>query len=167
MNFPTLKTERLLLRQLSLVDAEEIFRLRCDPEHNRYINRPLAASIEDANSYIRSIIQKVQSEQIYFWAISLKPLQTLVGTVMFLNYDPEKLTAELGYELSSAHQGKGIMQEAVAAVLNFGKTQLKLKHIEATVEIGNERSFSVLRKFGFRKDVEKCDEEVESWSLEL
>ncbi len=165
MHFPTLETERLQLRQLNLNDAAEVFQLRCDPEHNRYIDRPLATSINDANAYITSIMEKVNSEQVYLWVITIKPDQKLAGTVMFMNYNPERHTAELGYELLSAHQQKGIMQEAVTAVLNFGKQQLGLKRIDACIEPGNERSFAVVKKFGFSKDAEKSTPELEHWTL--
>jgi len=165
MNFPTVETERLLLRELGLADAEQVFQLRSDPEHNRFIDRPLATSLEDAKAYISSIAEKVNSNQVYFWAISIKPNQQLVGTVMFLNYDPEKLTAELGYELLFSHQGRGIMQEAVAAVLAFGKDQLKLKKINGGIEPGNKRSFSVVRKFGFVRKAETSTAALEHWSL--
>ncbi len=165
MNFPIIETERLLLRQLNIGDAEQIFQLRCDPEHNRYIDRPLATSVEDAKTYINSIVEKANTQQIYFWAMTIKPNVELVGTVMFLNYNPEKLTAELGYELLFSHQGKGVMQEAVAAVLNFGKQQLQLKQIDATIETGNKRSFEIVKKFGFSKDEERSTDELEVWIL--
>lgn len=165
MNFPTLETERLLLRELSLVDAEQVYQLRCDPEHNRYINRPLATAITDAETYIKMIIDKVNAQEAYFWAISIKPDQKLAGTVMLMNYNSDELTAELGYELLSAHQRKGIMQEAVAAALEFGKSKLRLNRIKAVIEPGNERSFAVVKKFGFVKDEEASTNELEHWYL--
>lgn len=146
-------------------DAAQIFQLRCDPVHNRYINRPLAGSIEDAHTYIRNIEEKANHKQIYFWAITIKPFPELAGTVMFLNYDAAKRTAELGYELLSVHQGKGIMYEAIAGVLNFAAQHLQLKHIDAVVQTGNERSFNILKRLSFTKDEERSTSELEYWYL--
>ena len=46
--FPVLETERYILRQLSLSDDNEIFILRSDKEVNKYLDRPIAKTIEDA-----------------------------------------------------------------------------------------------------------------------
>ena len=50
------------------------------------------------------------------------------------------------------HQGKGIMREAVQAVLQFGFNTLQLKCIEAVSRTGNLRSIKLLEKFGFVLD---------------
>ena len=50
--FPVLKTERLTLRQLSVNDDKEIFALRSDKQVNKYLDRDLSNSIEDARKLI-------------------------------------------------------------------------------------------------------------------
>ena len=53
--FPQLETDRLILRQLSSRDEEEIFSLRSSDIVNKYLNRPKAKSIEDAKNFIEKI----------------------------------------------------------------------------------------------------------------
>ena len=50
--FPELKTERLLLRQLTEADSQDIFFLRTDKGVNRYIERSRPENINDARDFI-------------------------------------------------------------------------------------------------------------------
>jgi ribosomal-protein-alanine N-acetyltransferase len=154
ISFPVLETERLLLRGLKETDAQEIFLLRSDEKHNEFVDRPRATSIEDAKMFINKIEEFVQNKQSYFWAIQLKEEQTLAGTVTLWNLDPENNKGELGYELLSNYQGKGIMNEAAAAVLKFAFTELGLTRIEASPVPANKKSTGLLDRLGFKLDAE-------------
>jgi ribosomal-protein-alanine N-acetyltransferase len=153
-SFVSLETPRLLLRRLANRDVNEVFLLRSDKQHNQYINRPLASSIDDAQSFINKIDALMNQQDTFFWAISLKNEEQLAGTITLWNLDIANHKAEVGYELLGAYQGKGIMKEAVAAVLNFGFDQLKLNTIEACTHPDNEQSISLLKKFNFKPAVE-------------
>lgn len=52
---------------------------------------------------------------------------------MFYNIDKETAVAEIGYELLPAHQGQGVMYEALQRVIAFGFNTLQLKQIKAEV----------------------------------
>jgi len=54
--FPQLLTKRLLLRQLTLSDADQIFSLRSNDVVNKYLDRPKANSLEDAKTFITTIL---------------------------------------------------------------------------------------------------------------
>ena len=56
--FPTLKTERLLLRQLIIDDETAIFALRSDNEINKYLGRKSANTMADARNFIKNINDK-------------------------------------------------------------------------------------------------------------
>jgi ribosomal-protein-alanine N-acetyltransferase len=59
--------------------------------------------------------------------------------------------AEIGYELLPEFQGKGIMQEAVAKIIEFCFQALKLKSLEACADMNNRPSIKLLEKFNFVK----------------
>ncbi len=145
--FPELTTSRLLLRQLSLDDAEEIFQLRSDKEVSALIDRPIATSIDDAREFINKII----AARAMFWVIALKDNPKLIGTIMYWNMVKERETAEIGYELLPQYHGKGIMQEALVKVIEFGFNTLDLKTIVAELKAINEPSVKLLEKRGFIK----------------
>jgi [ribosomal protein S5]-alanine N-acetyltransferase len=152
ISFPLLETERLLLRELSLSDSTEIFLLRSDEKHNQFVDRPLATSMEDANIFINKIKELVSNEQSYFWAIQIKDENNLAGIVSLWNLDIANNKADLGYELLSQHQSKGIMSEAVAAVLKFAFHNRKFSAIQAWPVRENIKSTSLLARLGFTEN---------------
>jgi [ribosomal protein S5]-alanine N-acetyltransferase len=157
-SFVSLETNRLLLRELTETDANEVFSLRSDKEHNQYLDRPLALTVDDAKSFIIKILTNKQEP--FFWAISLKNEQQLAGTIILWNLDKANNKAEVGYELLPAYQGRGLMEEAVTAVLDFGFKKLRLVTIEARTHPGNQRSIALLKKFSFIRVREINDNET-------
>jgi ribosomal-protein-alanine N-acetyltransferase len=53
-----------------------------------------------------------------------------------------------------ADKQKGLMTEALAAVLNFGRTAMNLRRIEAFIATNNPASYKLVEKFGFQKEAE-------------
>lgn len=74
-----------------------------------------------------------------------------VGTICLWNFSPENDSAEVGYELLPAFQGKGYMQEALAKVIEFGFEELALPALTACVHAENEASIRLLEKFDFER----------------
>ena len=153
-NFPCLETERLKLRPLQQEDAPEIFALRSSKQVNQYLDRKPATSMKDAEGFIDTIRSKTGDGKQLFWAIHQKEEKKMVGTVLLWNISVADAKAELGYELLPECQGKGLMQEAVRAVLRYGFETLNLQTIEAFTWPVNKPSLSVLEKFHFTRDRE-------------
>ena len=64
-------------------------------------------------------------------------------------------SAEIGYELHPDHQGKGFMQEAIKAVMDFAYEVLELDCLVALFEPGNSASVKLLERNGFQHDRER------------
>ena len=152
--FPVLTTERLLLRQLSTTDTQEIFLLRSDDNVNEFLDRKKAVSLDDARDFIDRINNGVQKDESILWAIVPKNENKLVGTICIWNLAREEDKAEIGYELLPGSQGKGYMQEAIAHVIGFGLQTMKLKKIEACLRSDNVRSLKLLEANKFLRDIE-------------
>jgi [ribosomal protein S5]-alanine N-acetyltransferase len=164
LSFPQLKTERLLLRQMTLADANEIFLLRSDPIVNKHLNRPKAVSIDDATAFIQKINSLIENNQSIFWKIGSIGESKLLGTICLWNFSEEENKAEIGYELLPSFQGKGIMQEAFSKVTEFGFQSLQLDRIEAWTVVQNESSIKILERNHFKRDFgleRKIDRTVE------
>jgi [ribosomal protein S5]-alanine N-acetyltransferase len=151
-SFPELETERLILRELRKSDAAQIFELRSNPIQNKFIDRPRATSIEDAEAFITRIGTYIAKQESLLWAIQVKGESTLAGTVLLWHFNHESDSVELGYELLAAKQGKGIMNEAIIKVLEFAFSKLLAGSVKAWTHPGNKRSISVLEKLGFTRD---------------
>jgi ribosomal-protein-alanine N-acetyltransferase len=162
--FPQLKTDRLLLRQMTLEDAGEIFLLRSDPLVNKHLNRIKAVSIDDATAFIEKINTAILNNQSIFWGICFIGESKLIGTICLWNFSEQENKAEIGYELLPPFQGKGIMQEAMSTVAEFGFLTLQLESLEAWTVLQNESSIKILERNLFRKDFgleNKIDRSVE------
>ena len=150
--FPVLKTERLILRQLESNDDHEIFALRSNDEVNKYLDRKPSQFIEEARIFIRTINENIQKNESIYWAITLKEENHLIGTICLFDISSNPPKAEIGFELLPELQGKGIMQEAIIKVIEFGFQQLRLDLIEAHTHSENKNSISCLKKSGFKTE---------------
>jgi len=150
--FPILFTERLTLREIDEEDASEIFFLRSDKEVLRFLDRDPAKSINDAVLWIQMISEGVGNNEHIAWAISLRNERKLIGTISFWNVKKEHYRAEIGYALHPSHQGKGLMQEAMICVLDYGFKTMKLHSVEANVNPDNAASIKLLEKNSFVRE---------------
>jgi len=176
-SFPILRTERLVLRPMTTEDGPALFELRTDPVINRYIDRLPTTELEDALRFIEKIDKGIRDNHWLYWAIAeatskedqsheghegqgvlkdhgvLKDQELnydhLIGTICLWNFVPTDDKAELGYELSAARQGRGLMSEAVEAVLAYGFGTIGLSAVEAAVHPENAASVKVLKRAGF------------------
>jgi [ribosomal protein S5]-alanine N-acetyltransferase len=150
--FPLLSTEKLVLRQTISNDESELFALRSDKRVMKYIDRPLAESIADATEMIQKINEDLNNNAGITWAITLKSDLKLIGTIGYWRIFKEHYRAEIGYLLHPDHQGKGIMQEALTAVLDYGFTVMKLHSVEANINPDNAASMKLLERNKFIKE---------------
>jgi len=147
--FPQLKTERLLLREITKNDAEDIFVLRSSEKLMQFIDRPRAQTIEDALNYINILSGALLNNEGITWAISLKNDPKLIGTIGFWRIIKEHYRAEIGYMLNDSFQRQGIMQEAITAALRYGFDVIKLHSVEANINPANTASARLLEKNNF------------------
>jgi len=91
----------------------------------------------------------VSNGEGFYWAITLKEKDGLIGTICYWNLDTTQKKAEVGYELYPDYQGRGLMQEAISAVLAFGFNDLRFELITACPKQGNLSSVNLLEKVGF------------------
>ena len=147
--FPTLTTERMILRQMRDEDADALFVVRADADIARYVDRAVTTSVDESRNFIDKINEGIALNRLIFWAITLRGEDRLIGTICLWNIADDKTTAEIGYELMPADQGKGIMQEAARAVMDYGFAAMGLRGIEAVVHPDNAPSIRLLERNHF------------------
>ena len=151
--FPEIETQRLLLRRMTIDDAEVILYLRSNDEVMKYIDRERTKSIEEAKSFIDKIDASLNSNNGVMWGIMLKEKpRTLVGNIGYWRLIKEHYRAEVGYMLHPSFWKKGIMKEALLRVIDFGFAEMHLHSIEANINPGNEASAKLLESTGFIKE---------------
>jgi [ribosomal protein S5]-alanine N-acetyltransferase len=157
VSFPVMKTGRLLLRRLVAEDRKALFILRNDEQVSRYIQRNKMNSETEVVAFIEKIWSNGDRGPDIYWAICLKTQPDLIGTICLWNFSEDQKQAELGYELFPAFQGRGLMSEAVQAVLDYGFKDLALTTVEAYTHKANLRSKKMLEKFQFQYLSDKVD----------
>lgn len=163
---PTLTTERLVIRALSVEDAPAIQLLRSNDIVNQFLDRPKTTTIQAAEEFIEKIHKGTLRKDCYYWAICCKNTNKLMGTTCLWNISEEDTKGEIGYELHPDYQGKGIMHEAVSAVIDFAFNALHFAELTATTKPENVASIKLLDKHGFMPDKNfalKTNEDLKGW----
>jgi ribosomal-protein-alanine N-acetyltransferase len=151
--FPQLETGRLVLRNMVIDDAPEIFFLRSDNDVMRYIDREPAKTIKDAEDLINKITTDINANEAVMWAISLKEdPKKLIGTICLWHFQKEHFRGETGYMLHPLHWRKGIMKEALIKILDYGFNALNLHSVEAHISPENIASATLLERTGFVRE---------------
>lgn len=153
----TLKTERLLLRPLRADDVPVLSALRSDPQVNAYLARDPVCTAEAAEAFIQKTLKGREEGEMLYFAIQLHDEPRLIGTCCLFNFINEDLEGEVGYELSPTYQGRGIMREALGALIRLGFQTLGLERVCAFTQKGNASSEALLKHFGFQIDPSRID----------
>lgn len=157
--FTILESERLLLRQITPEDVQEVLELRGNPENMKYIPRPLLKNKEEALDYIKMIQEKIESNEAINWAVTLKPDNKLLGVIGHYRIKWEHYRSEIGYMLLPEAHGKGIATEAINLLVNYGFNKMNMHSLEAVIDPENIASAKVLEKNGFVKEAHFLENE--------
>jgi len=147
------QTERLILRDLEISDAEGIFKLDSDPDVHEFLGKKPIQSIDQAREIIEFIRKQYIKNNIGRWAIIDKTSGDFIGW-SGLKYE-EGLREDfnyydLGYRLRKEYWGKGIATESAKASLKYGFEQLSLKEIGAAADVNHIVSNKILKNIGMR-----------------
>ena len=149
--FPTLTTERLILRNVTEDDFEDMYQLRNDPDVMRYINKE-EQTRERVGEFIQKIIYNNTNNEAINWMMCLKDDPRPIGNFAFWRVDKVNHRAEIGYMLAKSHWRKGYLNEAMQAGLDYAFNVMKLHSIEANINPENDASRKLLQKFGFQQE---------------
>ncbi len=132
--------------------------LRSNKEVNEFVKRPAAESKEKALEFIKKTNNGINNRKLYYWTITEKNNCEMIGSICLWNFSQDQKSAEVGYDLSPKSQRKGIMNESLKSVLEFGFKKLNLDIIEAYTHKNNESSKKLLERNGFTFVKDKKDE---------
>lgn len=148
---PALETERLVLRGLVAADAPALFAFRSDPIEQRHNDPPLTR-LAQAEELIEQLAAEQLTQGALHWGLTVKPHDEVVGLLGYNHRVLEHRRAGIGYDLSRGLWGRGLMFEAVQAVLDHGFGPLGLNRVEAHTNDENTPSIRLLRRLGFWRE---------------
>lgn len=148
INIPRLETPRLILRQLTVDDAADMFDYASREEVTRYLLWDPHPSLAYTRRYLRDLQEKYRSGEYYDWGLELQETGKLIGTCGFARLDVDNRRGEIGYVIHPDYWFLGLAPEAASCVMAFGFLKLRLHRIEARYMVGNEASRRVMEKCG-------------------
>ena len=142
-------TRRLILRPFIQTDAADVYDYAKDPRVGPNAGWPAHRSAEESREIIRTVFARPG-----VFAMELRDTRRVVGSVGFVGLHPAGMQPgcpddEIGYAISPACWGQGLMPEAVEAVLRLGFEEWNLRRIWRGHYAGNWRSCRVIRKCGY------------------
>lgn len=155
--FPILTTKNLTLRRMRLSDLPALI----DGANNRkitdqIINFNYPFTEEDAVIRFNFVLNGFKQKERFVFAITQHDNDELIGEIG-IHLDKSNNSAQFGYWLNEKQWGKGIITEALGAILQFGFEVLKLNKIYATHYPDNPASGKVIQKNKMIKEAELKD----------
>jgi ribosomal-protein-alanine N-acetyltransferase len=147
--FPVLETERLVLRQACQTDVCAFLKVAQDEAVMRYYG------VEPYKTK-QQVVDEIEWQHRIFadgtgvrWVITERDQGLYIGDVGYCEVKDMHKRAEVGYKLARAYWRRGMMSEALTAVLGYGFGSMGLNRIEALVDPRNAGSAGLLHKLGF------------------
>ena len=150
--FPTLETERLILREITNEDANAIFSSLSNEEVTRYYGQDTMKNIEEAEKVIDIFATNHVEKRGIRWGIQRKDDQEIIGTIGFHASFHKHKRAEIGYEIHPDYWRNGYTHEALHKIISYGFDVMELTRIGAIVFTENEASNKLLTKIGFKNE---------------
>ena len=146
-----IETSRLILRRAVREDAEPMFRnWASDPEVTKFLTWPAHSNIAVSEMVIGSWLQEYEKESYYQWMIVLKELDEPIGSISVVRQNDRVEEAEIGYCIGRQWWHKGIMTEALSAVIDYLFTEVGMNRVAARHDPNNPHSGGVMRKCGMK-----------------
>lgn len=153
-----IRTNRLLIRETTVEDVDEFYRLYKEPEMTRYMEG-LFENPEDERRYQKDYIEKVYGLMGFgIWTVVRTEDNLVIGRAGYSirnGFDD----MELGFLIGKEYQGRGYAYEACRAILDYGREVLGFEKVCALVKKENDVSLHLCRKLGFVEDKEVSVEE--------
>lgn len=142
-------TQRLKLRPLSVDDAQDMFEYTSKEVSTKYLNWNPHTDIQQTISFLKEVASKYGTIHTEFsWGIEIIETGKLIGVVKLFDISAASKRAEYSYILNADFQGKGYINEAMAAVIDFCFNEMKCIRVQARCSTDNLASEKSIQKNG-------------------
>ncbi len=146
-----IETERLVLREITFDDKEELFQLHSDPKVQKWTGEPVVTSMKEIEQAIRIRLNDYKKYGLGRLAVIQKTTNEFIGWAG-LTYLPEFDNVDLGYRLKKKYWGMGFATEASKAIIDHSFNVLNIDLIIAIALPENKASIRVMKKVGMIYD---------------
>lgn len=142
----TLVTDRLILREWSLLDVDDMFAYAKLDTVGPSAGWEPHKTRQDTMEILKRFIAQNDT-----WALVLKKTGKVIGSVGihdFIDLNGKRVKT-LGYVLSTAYEGQGLMTEACRKAIQYVFEEMDIEMIEVSHFLDNHKSERVIEKLGF------------------
>jgi [ribosomal protein S5]-alanine N-acetyltransferase len=148
---PTIDLDGARLRPLRTTDVDALYGYLRDPVVTALTSFPVI-SVPMVEAMIEKSLRRWATGDLAKWAVARRDDDQLVGTCGFNEWSQAHRWAELAYDLAQPCWGKGLMSQAVTAVLQWAFRQNHVDRVHAFVRVDNSRSERLLERSGFVRE---------------
>lgn len=164
--FPRMELKRVKLREVRSEDAADYYRYITHPEVAKFV--PVDCwpdSLAWAEDHLRFWRSQYINQTGFCWTIADKKTDKMIGSINLNRVRPLQKKGVFSYDLDFDYWGKGIMKDALGAVIDFADKKLDLTRLYACASPENERSRRLLYSLGFEHEGLMKNYEVLNWEL--
>lgn len=146
-----IKTHRLILRRYKLSDAQYMYKnYATDKRVTRFLNWEPYSCVEDVETFVNDVITSYEKPDTYHWAIIYEG--EIIGAISAWAINEQDCNCEVGYNIGYDYWNKGIMTEALTAVIRYLFDEVKMHRILAKHDVDNPASGKVMQKCGMKRE---------------
>jgi [ribosomal protein S5]-alanine N-acetyltransferase len=140
-----LETKRLILREMTPNDVDDLLKVLSDPEAMQFYPQPFDRQMTQA--WIKRNIQRYTQHGFGLWALIFKEHGKLIGDCGLVVQEVDGVEEiEIGYHISRDLWGKGLATEAAQACRDYGFSQLGFDKLVSLINPANIASRRVAEK---------------------
>ena len=139
---PTIRTERLVLRQARWEDLEAVHRIMSELRAMRYWSRPEHETLEETRHWLGFLVDQAPDSRDWL----IEKVGRVIGKAGAWQLP------EVGFLLAPDHWGQGLAFEAMSVVIAVVEAEFPaLPALTAEVDPRNAASLRLLARLGFRE----------------
>lgn len=147
-----IETDRLILRRYVIEDADAMYKnWASDSEVTKFLTWQPHSSVDVSRGIIENWLKEYSDEKYYQWAIVLKDNgNEPIGDISVVHMKEDISMVHIGYCLGRAWWRRGIMSEALKAVMDFMFDTVEVNRVESRHDPMNPNSGKVMQKCGMK-----------------
>ena len=143
-----LTTARLSLRESTVADVDDFYRVYRDPSITKYMEN-LFPDRDEERSYMKDYIEKIYGFYGFgMWTILHTASGQVIGRAGLSVREGYELP-ELGFVIDVSFQRQGYAFEICRAILQYARDELEFQKVQAFCRMENISSVHLLQKLGF------------------
>ena len=149
----TIETKRLILRRFTVEDAQDMYdNWASDPEVTKFLTWPAHTSVDVTRFLLTDWVKRYEDGGYFNWVMEYKETGKAIGNISVVKLNEKTDSADMGYCMSRAYWGMGLMPEALKAVMDYLFDEVGLNRVAACHDVNNPKSGRVMEKAGMKQE---------------